>query len=90
MVSAQRNPTNMPAPIQHLAPGSPLLPMASPLAMFDVSPFQVKIQSIDLKYPPVPGFLGFEHSGFWGRVLSEKSGKGDALRCGYDAFSNLS
>ncbi|KAK3015776.1 hypothetical protein RJ639_005431 [Escallonia herrerae] len=40
MVSGQRNPSNMPAPIQHLAPGSPLLPMASPLAMFDVSPFQ--------------------------------------------------
>ncbi|XP_057959881.1 uncharacterized protein LOC131152172 isoform X3 [Malania oleifera] len=39
MVSAPRNP-NVPAPIQHLAPGSPLLPMASPLAMFDVSPFQ--------------------------------------------------
>ena len=41
MVSAQRMPTNLP-PIQHLAPGSPLLPMASPLAMFDVSPFQVQ------------------------------------------------
>ncbi|XP_038699848.1 uncharacterized protein LOC119997101 isoform X2 [Tripterygium wilfordii] len=39
MVSAQRNPNNIPA-IQHLVPGSPLLPMASPLAMFDVSPFQ--------------------------------------------------
>lgn len=43
MVAAQRNPTNLPAPIQHLAPGSPLLPLASPLAMFDVSPFQVDI-----------------------------------------------
>ncbi|WCJ30734.1 hypothetical protein M5689_012274 [Euphorbia peplus] len=40
MVSAQRNPANMPAPIQHLAPGSPLMPLGSPLAMFDVSPFQ--------------------------------------------------
>ncbi|KAI9198099.1 hypothetical protein LWI28_010106 [Acer negundo] len=40
MVAAQRNPTNLPAPIQHLAPGSPLMPIASPLAMFDVSPFQ--------------------------------------------------
>ncbi|KAG8642616.1 uncharacterized protein LOC110627596 [Manihot esculenta] len=40
MVSAQRNATNLPTPMQHLAPGSPLLPMASPLAMFDVSPFQ--------------------------------------------------
>ncbi|KAL4577407.1 hypothetical protein LXL04_013516 [Taraxacum kok-saghyz] len=27
-------------PIQHLAPGSPLLPMGSPLTMFDVPPFQ--------------------------------------------------
>ena len=41
MVAAHRNPTNLPAPIQHLAPGSPLMPIASPLAMFDVSPFQV-------------------------------------------------
>ncbi|KAK6258517.1 hypothetical protein SCA6_012991 [Theobroma cacao] len=42
MASSQRNSTNIPAQIQHLAPGpgSPLLPMASPLAMFDVSPFQ--------------------------------------------------
>lgn len=37
----QRNPANIPAPVQHLAPGSPLMPIASPLAMFDVSPFQV-------------------------------------------------
>ncbi|CAN0864142.1 hypothetical protein LINGRAHAP2_LOCUS8871 [Linum grandiflorum] len=29
-----------PPQIQHLAPGSPLLPMGSPLALFDVSPFQ--------------------------------------------------
>ncbi|KAG8384388.1 hypothetical protein BUALT_Bualt04G0112900 [Buddleja alternifolia] len=35
MNTVQRN-----APIQHLAPGSPLLPMPSPLPMFDVSPFQ--------------------------------------------------
>lgn len=42
MASSQRNPANMPSQIQHLAPGSPLLPMASPVAMFDVSPFQVK------------------------------------------------
>ncbi|GAB4846991.1 hypothetical protein Ancab_026003 [Ancistrocladus abbreviatus] len=40
MVSTQRNPTSVPPPVQHLAPGSPLLSMASPLAMFDVSPFQ--------------------------------------------------
>jgi hypothetical protein len=50
MVSAQRNPTNMPAPLQHLAPGSPLLPMPSPLAMFDVSPFQVKIEIVVLNF----------------------------------------
>lgn len=48
VVSAQRNPPNMPAPMQHLAPGSPLLPMAPPLAMFDVSPFQ---SSPDMSVP---------------------------------------
>lgn len=42
MGAAQRNTTNLPAQIQHLAPGSPLMPMASPLAMFDVSPYQVE------------------------------------------------
>lgn len=41
MVSTQRTTSTMPAPMQHLAPGSPLLPMASPMPMFDVSPFQV-------------------------------------------------
>lgn len=41
MAQSQRNPINITAPIQHLAPGSPLVPMASPLAMFDISPFQV-------------------------------------------------
>ncbi|XP_068651446.1 uncharacterized protein [Aristolochia californica] len=40
IASTQRNTQNIPGPIQHLAPGSPLLPMASPLAMFDMSPFQ--------------------------------------------------
>ncbi|OVA15811.1 hypothetical protein BVC80_1825g52 [Macleaya cordata] len=40
ITSAQRNPPSIPAPIQHLAPGSPLLPLASPFAMFDMSPFQ--------------------------------------------------
>lgn len=42
MISAQHNPPNMPTPIPHLAPGPPILPMpmASPMAMFDVSPFQ--------------------------------------------------
>lgn len=37
------NHTSIPAPLQHLAPGSPLLPVASPLAMFDVSSIQVKV-----------------------------------------------
>lgn len=41
--SGQLNPSSMPASIQHLAPGSPLLPMASPLTMFDLSQFQVRI-----------------------------------------------
>lgn len=45
MISAQHNPPNMPTPIPHLAPGPSILPlpMASPTAMFDVSPFQVHI-----------------------------------------------
>ncbi|CAA6659434.1 unnamed protein product [Spirodela intermedia] len=30
----------MASPIQHLTPGSPLMPMGSPLTMFDMSPFQ--------------------------------------------------
>lgn len=42
IASTQRNTSNVPAPVQHLAPGSPLIPMASPVAMFDVSPFQVR------------------------------------------------
>ncbi|XP_024932079.2 uncharacterized protein LOC107424795 isoform X1 [Ziziphus jujuba] len=55
MVSTQRNPTNMPTPIQHLAPGSPLLPMASPLAMFDVSPFQSSPDMpVQARWPHVP------------------------------------
>ncbi|XP_062102039.1 uncharacterized protein LOC133810364 [Humulus lupulus] len=55
MVSGQRNPANMPTPIQHLAPGSPLLPMASPLAMFDVSPFQSSPDmSVQARWPHVP------------------------------------
>ncbi|KAL0450340.1 UNVERIFIED_CONTAM: hypothetical protein Slati_1590400 [Sesamum latifolium] len=35
MTNVQRNAPNMTAPVQHLAPGSPLLPMPSPLPMFD-------------------------------------------------------
>ncbi|KAJ6736643.1 hypothetical protein OIU85_018784 [Salix viminalis] len=53
MVSSQRNPTNMPA-IQHLAPGSPLLPLASPVAMYDVSPFQSSDISVQARWPHVP------------------------------------
>ncbi|CAI9117569.1 OLC1v1018974C1 [Oldenlandia corymbosa var. corymbosa] len=40
IASGQRNHPNIPAPIQHLTSGSPIMPFASPLAMFDVSPFQ--------------------------------------------------
>lgn len=43
VISTQRNAIGMPSPVQHLAPGSPILPVASPLPMFDVSPFQVII-----------------------------------------------
>ncbi|CAK7337660.1 unnamed protein product [Dovyalis caffra] len=54
IVSAQRNSTNMPA-IQHLAPGSPLLSMAPPMAMFDVSPFQSSPDiSVQARWPHVP------------------------------------
>ncbi|XP_073056386.1 uncharacterized protein [Primulina eburnea] len=38
--STQHNASNMMAPIRHLPPGSPLKPMASPLPMFNLSPFQ--------------------------------------------------
>lgn len=41
MAGIQPNTPNMSPSVQHLAPGSPLLPMGSPLPMFDVSPFQV-------------------------------------------------
>ncbi|KAL3646278.1 hypothetical protein CASFOL_011458 [Castilleja foliolosa] len=40
MSNVQRSGPNMKTPIQHLAPGSPLLPMPPPMPMFDVSPFQ--------------------------------------------------
>lgn len=33
----------MASPIQHLTPGSPLMPVVSPLTMFDMSPFQVRL-----------------------------------------------
>ncbi|KAK7386447.1 hypothetical protein VNO78_26677 [Psophocarpus tetragonolobus] len=56
MASSQRNPANLPSPIQHhLAPGSPLMPMASPVAMFDVSPFQPSTEmSVQARWPHVP------------------------------------
>ncbi|XP_022775201.1 LOW QUALITY PROTEIN: uncharacterized protein LOC111317114 [Durio zibethinus] len=60
MTASQRNSTNMPAQIQHLAPGpgSPLLPMASPLAMFDVSPFQTTpSMSVQAHWSHVPASL---------------------------------
>ncbi|KAI3913548.1 hypothetical protein MKX01_022129 [Papaver californicum] len=40
ITSAQRNPSSILPPIQHLAPGSPLLPLGSSFAMFDMSQFQ--------------------------------------------------
>ncbi|GAB4848970.1 hypothetical protein Ancab_003783 [Ancistrocladus abbreviatus] len=55
MVSAQQSPPNIPLPVQHLAPGSPLLSMASPLAMFDVSPFQTSSDvAIQGHWTPIP------------------------------------
>ncbi|KAG5154454.1 hypothetical protein AAZX31_05G089800 [Glycine max] len=55
MASSQRNPANIPSPIQHLAPGSPLMPMASPVAMFDVSPFQPSTEmSVQARWSHVP------------------------------------
>ncbi|XP_030538860.1 uncharacterized protein LOC115746991 isoform X3 [Rhodamnia argentea] len=53
VVPTQRNPANMPAPIQHLAPGSPLLPIASP--MFDVPPFQTNPEmSVHARWTHLP------------------------------------
>ncbi|KAK4253053.1 hypothetical protein QN277_010881 [Acacia crassicarpa] len=55
MAPSQRNPVNITAPIQHLAPGSPLMPMASPLAMFDISPFQSSPEmSVQARWAHVP------------------------------------
>lgn len=39
VVSGQGKPTSM--PVQNLGPGSPLMAVAPPLTMFDMSPFQV-------------------------------------------------
>ncbi|GAB2279667.1 hypothetical protein Dimus_014312 [Dionaea muscipula] len=60
MASTQRNPPNVPPPppVHHLAPGSPLLTLPQPLAMFDVSSFQsssdVPIQGCWTHIPPPP------------------------------------
>ncbi|KAJ0469333.1 hypothetical protein HanIR_Chr14g0706761 [Helianthus annuus] len=57
MVSGPRNPPNMQQPPvqQHLAPGSPLLPMGSPLTMFDVPPFQTAPDmSVQARWSHVP------------------------------------
>ncbi|KAK6923032.1 hypothetical protein RJ641_011336 [Dillenia turbinata] len=51
MVSAQWNSSNVP----HLAPGSPLLPMASPMAVFDASPFQSSTDmSVQTRWSHIP------------------------------------
>ncbi|KAK9109192.1 hypothetical protein Sjap_017252 [Stephania japonica] len=51
----QRNSHSMPAPVQHLAPGSPLLPLPSPLTMFDMSPFQPSPDiPVQARWPHVP------------------------------------
>ncbi|CAI9777467.1 unnamed protein product [Fraxinus pennsylvanica] len=53
--TVQRNMSNMAAPVQHLAPGSPLLPIASPLPMFDVSPFKSAPDlSVQVRWPHLP------------------------------------
>ncbi|KAH1072944.1 hypothetical protein J1N35_025272 [Gossypium stocksii] len=57
MAASQGNSSNIPAQMQHLppGPGSPLLPIASPLAMFDVSPFQSTPDvSVQARWSPVP------------------------------------
>ncbi|KAL3526774.1 hypothetical protein ACH5RR_011430 [Cinchona calisaya] len=55
IAAGQRNPPNMATPMQHLASGSPLMPMASPLAMFDASPFQSASDiSVQARWSHVP------------------------------------
>ncbi|KAE9606771.1 hypothetical protein Lal_00026202 [Lupinus albus] len=53
MVTSLGNPTNMPSPIHHLAPGS-LLPMHSPRTMFNVSPFQSPEMTVQAPWPHIP------------------------------------
>ncbi|KAJ0984532.1 hypothetical protein J5N97_002888 [Dioscorea zingiberensis] len=53
VASGQRNLPSLPAPIQHIAPGSPLMP---PLAMFDMSPFQSSTEiPMQARWPHIPG-----------------------------------
>ncbi|XXG70837.1 hypothetical protein AAC387_Pa07g0230 [Persea americana] len=53
--SGQHNSPNITASIQHLAPGSPLLPIASPVAMFDLSPFQSSADvPVQARWPNIP------------------------------------
>lgn len=40
MVAGQVNPPSVPTPVQHLRPTS-IMPIPSPLTMFDIAPFQV-------------------------------------------------
>ncbi|KAI3973600.1 hypothetical protein MKX01_038722 [Papaver californicum] len=55
IASAQRNPSSTPTPIQHLAPGSPLLPLGSPFAMFDMSQFQSSVDvPVQARWSHVP------------------------------------
>lgn len=55
MAGSQRNLSNMPATVQHLGHASPIMPIASPLAMFDVSPFQSSPEMpVQARWPHVP------------------------------------
>ncbi|XP_039144439.1 uncharacterized protein LOC120281811 [Dioscorea cayenensis subsp. rotundata] len=52
VASGQRNPPSLQGPIQHIAPGSPLMP---PLAMFDMSPFQSSAEiPMQARWPHIP------------------------------------
>ncbi|CAN4082898.1 unnamed protein product [Withania somnifera] len=55
MAGSQRNLSNMPATVQHLGHASPIMPVASPLTMFDVSPFQSSPEMpVQARWPHVP------------------------------------
>ncbi|XP_077250049.1 uncharacterized protein LOC143889655 [Tasmannia lanceolata] len=89
MVSGQRNPPGMPA-VQHLAPGSPLMPMPSPLSMFDTSPFQsstdipvqarwshipATLHSVPLPMPPLQHVEGLPSQFNHGFSMESATGK---------------